>query len=178
MKNIRNWVLFAMVLLFFDVRVGFINLLPNWLGYFILAYCCGKIRKEKGFWKEAIGIGAALVSIIFFFVPEDHVLLTWLCRGVVFTMEMLLFYGLATAILQRQEKEALWIRRKILLLLYAISIVACGMSLNVRPMYVIGSVILFCARVYFLAALWRMLPQVPEEGQKAAAAEEKAEQLP
>ena len=29
MKNIRNWMLFAMVLLFFDVHIGIVNLLPN-----------------------------------------------------------------------------------------------------------------------------------------------------
>lgn len=35
MKNIRNWMLFAMVLLFFDVHIGIVNLLPNWAGYLI-----------------------------------------------------------------------------------------------------------------------------------------------
>ncbi|MBS5140908.1 MAG: hypothetical protein KHY85_09240 [Clostridium sp.] len=71
----------------------------------------------------------------------------------------LLFYGLATGILQLQEKEGLWIRRKILLMLYAISIVACGMTLNVRPMFILAGVMMFCARLYFLFGLWRLIPK-------------------
>lgn len=47
MKNIRNWMLFAMVLLFFDVHIGIINLLPNWLSYLILAYCAKKSWRTK-----------------------------------------------------------------------------------------------------------------------------------
>ena len=159
MKNIRNWMLFAMVLLFFDVHIGIVNLLPNWAGYLILAYCAKKMMAEKGGLMAALGICAAVLQIIFFFFQTDNALLTWLFSGIFWTMEMLLFYGLATGILQLQEKEGLWIRRKILLMLYAISIVACGMTLNVRPMFILAGVMMFCARLYFLFGLWRLIPK-------------------
>lgn len=113
MKNIRNWMLFAMVLLFFDVHIGIVNLLPNWAAYLILAYCAKKMMAEKGGLTAALGICAAVLQIVFFFFQTDNALLTWLFSGIFWTMEMLLFYGLATGILQLQEKEGLWIRRKI-----------------------------------------------------------------
>lgn len=153
MKNIRNWMLFAMVLLFFDVHIGIVNLLPNWAAYLILAYCAKKMMAEEGGLTAALGICAAVLQIVFFFFQTDNALLTWLFSGIFWTMEMLLFYGLATGILQLQEKEGLWIRRKILLMLYAISIVACGMTLNVRPMFILAGVMMFCARLYFLFGL-------------------------
>lgn len=153
MKNIRNWMLFAMVLLFFDVHIGIVNLLPNWAAYLILAYCAKKMMAEKGGLAATLGICAAVLQIVFFFFQTDNALLTWLFSGIFWTMEMLLFYGLATGILQLQEKEGLWIRRKILLMLYAISIVACGMTLNVRPMFILAGVMMFCARLYFLFGL-------------------------
>lgn len=159
MKNIRNWMLFAMVLLFFDVHIGIVNLLPNWAGYLILAYCAKKMMAEKGGLTAALGICVAVLQIVFFFFQTDNALLTWLFSGIFWTMEMLLFYGLATGILQLQEKEGLWIRRKILLMLYAISIVACGMALNVRPMFILAGVMMFCARLYFLFGLWRLIPK-------------------
>lgn len=159
MKNIRNWMLFAMVLLFFDVHIGIVNLLPNWAGYLILAYCAKKMMAEKGGLTAALGICAAVLQIIFFFFQTDNALLTLLFSGIFWTMEMLLFYGLATGILQLQEKEGLWIRRKILLMLYAISIVACGMALNVRPMFILAGVVMLCARLYFLFGLWRLIPK-------------------
>lgn len=159
MKNIRNWMLFAMVLLFFDVHIGIVNLLPNWAGYLILAYCAKKMMMEKGNLTVLLGIIAAVLQVIFFFLPEDNTLLVWFMRGVFFMVEMLLFYSLATGILQLWEKESLWIRRKILLMLYAISIVACGMTLNVRPMFILSSIMIFGARLYFLIALWRLIPK-------------------
>ena len=159
MKNIRNWMLFAMVLLFFDVHIGIVNLLPNWAAYLILAYCAKKMMAEKGGLTAALGICAAVLQIVFFFFQTDNALLTWLFSGIFWTMEMLLFYGLATGILQLQEKEGLWIRRKILLMLYAISIVACGMTLNVRPMFILAGVMMFCARLYFLFGLWHLIPK-------------------
>lgn len=159
MKNIRNWMLFAMVLLFFDVHIGIINLLPNWISYLILAYCARKIMAEKGTLTAALGISAAVLQIVFFFFQRDNALLSWLFSGIFWTMEMLLFYGLATGILRMQEKEGLWIRRKILLMLYAISIVACGMALNIRPMFILGGIMMVCARLYFLFALWRLIPK-------------------
>ena len=159
MKNIRNWMLFAMVLLFFDVHIGIVNLLPNWAGYLILAYCAKKMMAEKGGLTAALGICAAVLQIIFFFFQTDNALLTLLFSGIFWTMEMLLFYGLATGILQLQEKEGLWIRRKILLMLYAISIVACGMTLNVRPMFILAGVMMFCARLYFLLGILRFIPK-------------------
>lgn len=159
MKNIRNWMLFAMVLLFFDVHIGIVNLLPNWAGYLILAYCAKKMMAEKGGLTAALGICAAVLQIIFFFFQTDNALLTWLFSGIFWTMEMLLFYGLATGILQLQEKEGLWIRRKILLMLYAISIVACGMTLNIRPMFILAGVMMFCDRLYFLFGIWRLIPK-------------------
>lgn len=159
MKNIRNWMLFAMALLFFDVRIGIINLLPNWAGYLILAYCAKKMMAEKGSQTATLGIGVAVLQIVSFFFPTDNALLRWLLGGIFWTMEMLLFYGLATGILQLQEKEGLWIRRKILLMLYAISIVAWGMTLNIRPMFILAGVMMFCARLYFLFGLWRLIPK-------------------
>ncbi|WP_302771998.1 hypothetical protein [Anaerotignum lactatifermentans] len=159
MKNIRNWMLFAMVLLFFDVHIGIVNLLPNWAAYLILAYCAKKMMAEKGGLTAALGICAAVLQIIFFFFQTDNALLTWLFSGIFWTMEMLLFYGLATGILQLQEKEGLWIRRKILLMLYAISIVACGMTLNIRPMFIVSGIIIICARLYFLFAIWHLIPK-------------------
>lgn len=105
MKNIRNWMLFAMVLLFFDVHIGIVNLLPNWAGYLILAYCAKKMMAEKGGLTAALGICAAVLQIIFFFFQTDNALLTLLFSGIFWTMEMLLFYGLATGILQLQEKK-------------------------------------------------------------------------
>lgn len=159
MKNIRNWMLFAMVLLFFDVHIGIVNLLPNWAAYLILAYCAKKMMAEKGGLTAALGICAAVLQIVFFFFQTDNALLTWLFSGIFWTMEMLLFYGLATGILQLQEKEGLWIRRKILLMLYAISIVACGMTLNVRPMFILAGVMMFCVRLYFLFGIWRLIPK-------------------
>lgn len=171
MKNIRIWMLFAMVLLFFDVHIGIINLLPNWISYLILAYCAKKMMTKKGGLTAALGISTAVLQIVFFFFPEDNTLLSWLFSGISWTMEMLLFYGLSTGILRMQEKESLWIRRKILLMLYAISIVACGMSLNVRPMFILGGIMMVCARLYFLLALWRLIPK--EE--KTEPAEEKEE---
>lgn len=159
MKNIRNWMLFAMVLLFFDVHIGIVNLLPNWAAYLILAYCAKKMMAEKGGLTAALGICAAVLQIVFFFFQTDNALLTWLFSGIFWTMEMLLFYGLATGILQLQEKEGLWIRRKILLMLYAISIVACGMTLNIRPMFILAGVMMFCTRLYFLFGLWRLIPK-------------------
>lgn len=159
MKNIRNWMLFAMVLLFFDVHIGIVNLLPNWAGYLILAYCAKKMMAEKGGLTAALGICAAVLQIIFFFFQTDNALLTWLFSGIFWTMEMLLFYGLATGILQMQEKESLWIRRKILLLFYAICIVACGMALNIRPMFIVSGIIIICARLYFLFAIWHLIPK-------------------
>lgn len=166
MKNIRNWMLFAMVLLFFDVHIGIVNLLPNWAAYLILAYCAKKMMAEKGGLTAALGICAAVLQIIFFFFQTDNALLTWLFSGIFWTMEMLLFYGLATGILQLQEKEGLWIRRKILLMLYAISIVACGMTLNVRPMFILAGVMMFSARLYFLFGLWRLIPKEEAEPEK------------
>lgn len=163
MKNIRNWMLFAMVLLFFDVHIGIVNLLPNWAAYLILAYCAKKMMAEKGGLTAALGICAAVLQIVFFFFQTDNALLTWLFSGIFWTMEMLLFYGLATAILQMQEREGLWIRRKILLLLYAICIVACGMALNVRPMFLLSGGMLICVRLYFLFALWRLMPKEAAE---------------
>lgn len=105
MKNIRNWMLFAMVLLFFDVHIGIVNLLPNWAAYLILAYCAKKMMAEKGGLTAALGICAAVLQIVFFFFQTDNALLTWLFSGIFWTMEMLLFYGLATGILQLQEKK-------------------------------------------------------------------------
>ena len=166
MKNIRNWMLFAMVLLFFDVHIGIVNLLPNWAAYLILAYCAKKMMAEKGGLTAALGICAAVLQIVFFFFQTDNALLTWLFSGIFWTMEMLLFYGLATGILQLQEKEGLWIRRKILLMLYAISIVACGMTLNVRPMFILAGVMMFSARLYFLFGLWRLIPKEEAEPEK------------
>ena len=121
---------------------------------------------EKGGLTAALGICAAVLQIIFFFFQTDNALLTWLFSGIFWTMEMLLFYGLATSILQLQEKEGLWIRRKILLMLYAISIVACGMTLNVRPMFILAGVMMFCARLYFLFGLWRLIPKEEAEPEK------------
>ena len=106
-----------------------------------------------------MGIGVAVLQIVSFFFPTDNALLRWLLGGIFWTMEMLLFYGLATGILQLQEKEGLWIRRKILLMLYAISIVAWGMTLNIRPMFILAGVMMFCARLYFLFGLWRLIPK-------------------
>lgn len=166
MKNIKNWMLFAMAFLFFDVRIGIIDLLPNWAGYLILAYCAGKMMKEKGSLTVALGICAAVLQIVFFFFPADNALLSWLFGGIFWTIEMMLFYGLATGILQCQEKEGLWIRRKILLLLYAISIVAWGMTLNVRPMFILAGGMMLCARIYFLLALWRLMPKEVVEQQE------------
>lgn len=166
MKNIRNWMLFAMVLLFFDVHIGIVNLLPNWAAYLILAYCAKKMMAEKGGLTAALGICATVLQIIFFFFQTDNALLTWLFSGIFWTMEMLLFYGLATGILQLQEKEGLWIRRKISLMLYAISIVACGMTLNVRPMFILAGVMMFCARLYFLFGIWRLIPKEEAEPEK------------
>lgn len=128
MKNIRNWMLFAMVLLFFDVHIGIVNLLPNWAGYLILAYCAKKMMAEKGGLTAALGICVAVLRL-----------------G---------YRHFAAA-----GKEGLWIRRKILLMLYAISIVACGMTLNVRPMFILAGVMMFCARLYFLFGLWRLIPK-------------------
>ena len=159
MKNIRNWMLFAMILLIFDVNIGIINLLPNWLAYLILAYCGNKIWADKGGLTLLFGIVAAVLQIIFFFLPEENVLLLWFMQGIFFTLEMLLFYGLTTGILQIQEKESLWIRRKILLLFYAICIVACGMALNIRPMFIVSGIIIICARLYFLFAIWHLIPK-------------------
>ena len=159
MKNIRNWMLFAMVLLFFDVHIGIVNLLPNWAAYLILAYCAKKMMAEKGGLTAAFGICAAVLQIIFFFFQTDNALLTWLFSGIFWTMEMLLFYGLSTGILQLQEKEGLWIRRKILLMLYAISIVACGMTLNVRSTFILAGVVMLCARLYFLVGRGRLIPK-------------------
>lgn len=159
MKNIRNWMLFAMVLLFFDVHIGIINFLPNWAGYLILAYCAKKMMEDKGGLTPALGIVVAVLQIVFFFFPTNNALLNWLFGGIFWTMEMLLFYGLTTGILRLQEKEGLWIRRKILLMLYAISIVAWGMTLNIRPMFILAGIMMFCARLYFLLALWRLIPK-------------------
>ena len=151
-----------MVLLFFDVHIGIVNLLPNWAAYLILAYCAKKMMAEKVGLTATLGICAAAFQIVFFFFQTDNALLTWLFSGIFWTMEMLLFYGLATGILQLQEKEGLWIRRKILLMLYAISIVACGMTLNVRPMFILAGVMMLCARLYFLFGLWRLIPKEEE----------------
>lgn len=63
MKNIRNWMLFAMVLLFFDVHIGIVNLLPNWAAYLILAYCAKKMMAEKGGLTAALGICAAVLRL-------------------------------------------------------------------------------------------------------------------
>lgn len=165
MKNIRNWMLFAMVLLFFDVHIGIINLLPNWLSYLILAYCAKKIMEDKGGLTAAIGIISAVLQIVYFFFETDNALFSWLFSGIFWTMEMLLFYGLATGILRLQEKEGLCIRRKILLMLYAISIVACGMTLNVRPMFILAGIMMLCARLYFLFGIWRLIPKEAETEQ-------------
>ncbi len=70
MKNIRNWMLFAMVLLFFDVHIGIVNLLPNWAGYLILAYCAKKMMAEKGGLTAALGICAAVLQIDIFLFPN------------------------------------------------------------------------------------------------------------
>lgn len=162
MKNIKKWMLFAMVLLFFDVRMGIVDCLPNWLAYLLLAACGKKIMEEKGSITAAIGIGAAVLEVLFSCFSVEHVMIKWICGGFFWTMEMLLFYGLATGILRLQEKEGLWIRRKILLLLYAISIVAWGMALNVRPMFVLAGMMLICARLYFLLGLWYRMPEAVE----------------
>lgn len=63
MKNIRNWMLFAMVLLFFDVHIGIVNLLPNWAAYLILAYCAKKMMAEKGGLTAALGICVAVLRL-------------------------------------------------------------------------------------------------------------------
>ena len=62
--------LFAMVLLFFDVHIGIINLLPNWLSYLILAYCAKKIMEDKGGLTAAIGIISAVLQIVYFFLKR------------------------------------------------------------------------------------------------------------
>ena len=103
---------------------------------------------EKGGLTAALGICAAVLQIVFFFFQTDNALLTWLFSGIFWTMEM-----------QLQEKEGLWIRRKILLMLYAISIVACGMTLNIRPMFILAGIVMLCARLYFLFGLWRLIPK-------------------
>ena len=115
--------------------------------------------EDKGGLTAAIGIISAVLQIVYFFFDTDNALFSWLFSGIFWTMEMLLFYGLATGILRLQEKEGLWIRRKILLMLYAISIVACGMTLNVRPMFILAGIMMLCARLYFLFGIWRLIPK-------------------
>ena len=65
--------LFAMVLLFFDVHIGIVNLLPNWAAYLILAYCAKKMMAEKGGLTAALGICAAVLQIIFFFFQNREI---------------------------------------------------------------------------------------------------------
>ena len=91
MKNIRNWMLFAMVLLFFDVHIGIINLLPNWLSYLILAYCAKKIMEDKGGLTAAIGIISAVLQIVYFFFETDNALFSWLFSGIFWTWKCCCF---------------------------------------------------------------------------------------
>lgn len=52
-----------MVLLFFDVHIGIVNLLPNWAAYLILAYCAKKMMAEKGGLTAALGICVAVLRL-------------------------------------------------------------------------------------------------------------------
>ena len=52
-----------MVLLFFDVHIGIVDLLPNWAGYLILAYCAKKMMAEKGGLTAALGICVAVLRL-------------------------------------------------------------------------------------------------------------------
>lgn len=164
MRRERNRILLGGILLLLDVRIGFVNLLPNWLGYLLLAYDAKKMNDDHGGCVAVVGICAACFSFAGFFVDEEYALFTWLFMGGIMVLEMLLFHGLTMGIWQRTQAEGLLLRRKILLILYATGIVAIGMGLNINFMIYVGAAIVIFARIYFLAAIRTKLPKGHENG--------------
>lgn len=163
MRRERNRILLGGILLLLDVRIGFINLLPNWLGYLLLAYDAKQVDEDHGCSLGAIGICAACLSFAGFFVNDGYRVFSWLFMGAIMVLEMLLLHGLTMGIWKRTQAEGLLLRRKILLILYATGIVAIGMGLNMQFMLYVGAVIVFFARIYFLAAIRTKLPKAEAE---------------
>ncbi|MCI7656534.1 hypothetical protein [Anaerotignum sp.] len=164
MQKARNRILLGGILLLLDVRIGFINLLPNWLGYLLLAYDAKKMDEDQGSRMAVAGVCAACLSFIGFFIDTEHRLFTWLFMGAIMVLEMLLFHGLTVGIWKRTQADGLLLQRKILLVLYAVGIVAVGMGLNINFMVYVGAVIVFFARIYFLGVIRSKLPK--EEGEE------------
>lgn len=159
MSKERNRILLGIFFLLLDVRVGFINFLPNWLGYLLLTYDAKKMNEEHGGGMAVVGICAACLSFAGFFIDAEEELFVWLFLGVLMVLEMVLFHGLTMGIWKQTQVEGLLLRRKILLILYATGIVAIGMGLNIQFMVYVGAVIVFFARIYFLAAIRSKLPK-------------------
>lgn len=164
MKKIRIWMYIGVAILIFDLHIGGINLLPQCLGYFILACCAWMLEKGEGSrYVTALGGILAVYSLAFALAEIQATVALWSACVVYMTLDMLLFYGIATLLYQKRQEDYILLRRRNLMMIRTVSIIAFCLQLNLP---VVGVVRMISEGIYLLYLLLAILPLCKETVQE------------
>ena len=170
MKKIRNWMYIGLAVLIFNINTGSFPLLPQALGYAILTGCVRALQKEENsrHWQTMLGFLLTAYSLLFQFGQIQATVVFWSASVVYMAIDMLFFYGIATLLYQKRREESILLRRRNLIMIRTISIVAFCLELNLP---VLGLVKVVSEWIYLLYLLLAILPLCKET-------EEGKDQLP
>lgn len=160
----------GLAVLILDINIGGYNLLPQALGYAILTGCVWALQKEDGGrnWQTLLGFLLIAYSLLFEFGQIQATVAFWSASVFYMVMDMLFFYGIATLLYQKRRGESILLRRRNLMMIRTVSIVAFCLELNLPAL---GLVKIVSEWIYLLYLLLAILPLCKET-------EEEKDQLP
>ncbi len=172
MKKIRIWMYIGVAILIFDLHIGGINLLSRFLGYIVLTGCVRALEKTENRWQMTLLGGTLTVySLVFSLAEIQATVALWSACVVYMTLDMLLFYGIATLLYQKRQEDYILLRRRNLMMIRTVSIIAFCLQLNLPA---VGVVRMISEGIYLLYLLLAILPLCKE---KAQTAEEAGQEL-
>lgn len=149
----------GLAVLIVNIEIGGFSLLPQALGYAILTGCVWALQKaetEEGWhWQTALGAVLTAYSLLFEFVPLQATVAFWSANVVHMAMDMVFFYGIATLLYQKRQEEYILLRRRNLMTIRTVSIVAFCLELNLPALALVRFV---SESVYLIYLLFAILP--------------------
>lgn len=154
MGRIRRWMYVGVLLLYLNVWISFVNLLPNALGYCILIWCLRKLNSPR--YQQTFTILGTVLALWSLFLEYYHIQATavfWTANVAIKVMDMLFFYILATVLYEKRQEDFILIRRSNLMMIRTIGIVAFCLQLNLPGLSIVRGIAEIIYLFYILLAI-------------------------
>ncbi|MBM6829424.1 hypothetical protein H9X85_07235 [Anaerotignum lactatifermentans] len=163
MKKIRNWMYVGLVLLIVNLHIGGINVLPRALGYAVLTWCVWTMQKEETgrHWQTLLGELLTAYSLVFEYSGIRATIPFWTISVGYQVLDLLFFYGIATLLYQKRQEEFILLRRRNLLMICAVNIMAFCLQLNLPAIGLVRGITDVIYLLYLFLAIVPLCRETP-----------------